>query len=87
MRVESHLDMHEQVVAGDDDGDVLPLVYDPVKIAEFWSRRPVAVTTRIVQLLSIAGGFLGGFLWDLANGKLAETEVGAALVQLLSFFL
>ncbi|EIE20315.1 ABC1-domain-containing protein [Coccomyxa subellipsoidea C-169] len=63
----------------DDADDCLPLVYDPAKIAEFWARRPVAVATRIVQLLSIAGGFLSGFLWDLANGKLAETEVKRAI--------
>lgn len=31
------------------DGEALPLVYDPEKIAAFWSRRPVAVTTRILQ--------------------------------------
>ncbi len=66
-----------QVEVGDDADDCLPLVYDPAKIAEFWARRPVAVATRIVQLLSIAGGFLSGFLWDLANGKLAETEVSS----------
>jgi aarF domain-containing kinase len=49
-------------------------VYHPDKIAEFWARRPVAVVTRIFQLLSIAGGFLSGFLWDLANGKLSHNE-------------
>ena len=64
------------MVAGE-DGDTLPLVYDPDQIALFWSRRPVAVLTRIVQLLSIAGGFISGFLWDLANGRLAENEVGS----------
>ncbi|BDA45558.1 Uncharacterized protein sll0005 [Coccomyxa sp. Obi] len=68
-----------EVDVGDDEDDRLPLVYDPVKIADFWSTRPVAVATRIVQLLRIAGGFLSGFLWDLANGKLAETEVKRAI--------
>lgn len=62
------------MVAGE-DGDTLPLAYCPEQIALFWSRRPVAVFTRIVQLLSIAGGFLSGFLWDLANGRLAQNEV------------
>jgi len=66
------------VEGGDDEDDFLPLVYDPAKIAEFWARRPVAVATRIMQLLSIAGGFLSGFLWDLANGKLAQTEVSCS---------
>lgn len=32
------------------DGEALPLVYDPAKIEAFWSRRPVAVTTRILQV-------------------------------------
>ena len=34
------------------EGDSLPLEYDPEKIADYWGRRPVAVTTRILQLLS-----------------------------------
>ena len=67
-----------QVAAGEGE-DALPLAYDPDQIAAFWSRRPVAVFTRIVQLLSIAGGFLSGFLFDLATGKLADNEVGHLL--------
>lgn len=58
------------------------MVYDPAKIAEFWARRPVAVVTRICQLLSIAGGFLSGFLWDLANNKLAENEVRLSFIYM-----
>ncbi len=34
-----------------DDADQLPLAYDPVKIADFWGRRPVAVIRRALQLL------------------------------------
>ncbi len=30
---------------------VLPLDYDPDIIADYWGRRPIAVTTRIFQLL------------------------------------
>ena len=60
--------------------DTLPLVYDPDQIAAFWSRRPVAVLTRIVQLLSIAGGFLSGFIFDLATGKLAVNEVSHSVL-------
>jgi len=33
------------------DGEELPLVYDPETIAEYWGRRPVAVTSRIFSLL------------------------------------
>lgn len=38
-----------QVDTDDDEG--LPLVYDPEKIADYWGRRPVAVVSRILQLL------------------------------------
>ncbi len=65
-----------QVEVGKDEDD-LPLVYDPDKIAEFWARRPVAVATRVAQLLSIGGGFITGLLWDLANGSFAKNEVCA----------
>lgn len=34
------------------DGDTLPLEYNPDLIADYWSRRPVAVLSRVVQLLS-----------------------------------
>lgn len=29
-----------------------------------------------LQLLSIAGGFMASLLWDFANGKIKEREVG-----------
>ena len=61
------------------DEDDLPLVYEPERIAQFWSRRPVAVATRVAQLLSIGGGFISGLLWDLANGSFARNEVSAIL--------
>jgi aarF domain-containing kinase len=40
------------VDVGGTDGEDLPLVYDPETITEYWGRRPVAVTSRIIQLLS-----------------------------------
>lgn len=40
-----------EVGTAGDFGDALPLVYDPEAIAAYWSRRPVAVVTRITQLL------------------------------------
>ena len=33
-----------------DDNDQLPLAYDPISIAAFWGRRPVAVIRRALQL-------------------------------------
>ncbi len=35
----------------DDPDDELPLTYSPELINEYWGRRPVAVTSRIFQLL------------------------------------
>lgn len=39
------------VQVDNDDGEGLPLVYDPEKIADYWGRRPVALISRVLQLL------------------------------------
>ena len=62
-----------------DDDDGLPLEYEPTLISEYWGRRPVAVFSRIVQLLSIAGGFLGGVGLDFLTNKSKENEVKRAI--------
>lgn len=54
---------------------VLPLDYDPDIIADYWGRRPVAVATRVVQLLGIAGGFLGGLALDFVQNRTQQNEV------------
>ena len=41
-----------EVDVSNDPNDRLPLVYDPDQINTFWSKRPVAVATRMLQLLS-----------------------------------
>ncbi|KAL0029176.1 hypothetical protein WJX79_000719 [Trebouxia sp. C0005] len=61
-----------------DDNDQLPLAYDPISIAAFWGRRPVAVIRRALQLLGIGWGFMARLGWDLAWGKLADNEVARA---------
>lgn len=61
------------------EGDSLPLVYDPDKISDYWGRRPVAVTTRIGQLLGIAGGFLSKLAVDFIKGDLEKTQVQRAI--------
>lgn len=38
-------------VTDDGEEESLPLEYDPELIADYWERRPVAVITRILQLL------------------------------------
>ncbi|MCO5548972.1 hypothetical protein L7F22_002436 [Adiantum nelumboides] len=60
-------------------GDTLPLVYNPETIAAYWRKRPGAVITRIVQLLSVAGGFLSGIASDILSKKLKENEVARAI--------
>ena len=67
------------VMMDNDEGEQLPLEYDPDVIGDYWGRRPVAVFSRIVQLLSIAGGFLGGVGMDLLTGKSKENEVRRAI--------
>ena len=54
---------------------VLPLDYDPDIIADYWGRRPVAVAMRVVQLLGIAGGFLGGLAFDFVQNRTQQNQV------------
>jgi aarF domain-containing kinase len=54
-----------------DVGDgVLPLYYDPVALKEFFSKRPLAVLTRIYQLTTVGGGVLLSAAIDSATGRL-----------------
>jgi hypothetical protein len=50
----------------------LPLVYSPEIISAYWGKRPGAVATRVVQLLSVAGGFISGIISDLIGDKIKE---------------
>ncbi|EPS72803.1 hypothetical protein M569_01954, partial [Genlisea aurea] len=68
-----------RLVEVDESSEFLPLVYDPDSIAAYWRKRPRAVATRIVQLLSVAGGFLSRLSWDLINSKIKENEVSRAI--------
>ncbi|KAL0388250.1 UNVERIFIED_CONTAM: hypothetical protein Sradi_2706800 [Sesamum radiatum] len=61
-----------RLVEVDESSEFLPLVYDPDSIATYWGKRPRAVATRIVQLMSVAGGFLSRLAWDLINNKIKE---------------
>lgn len=60
-------------------GETLPLVYSPDTIAAYWGKRPAAVFTRAMQLLSVAGGFLSGIASDILSKKLKENEVARAI--------
>lgn len=57
------------------EGDALPLVYDPDQIAAYWSKRPVAVMTRVLQLMGIAGGFISSIVGDLIAGNIERNDV------------
>ncbi|KAM0920451.1 hypothetical protein ACQ4PT_007507 [Festuca glaucescens] len=57
----------------------LPLVYSPEIISAYWGKRPGAVATRVVQLLSVAGGFISGIISDLIGDKIKENEVTRAI--------
>uniref|UniRef100_K4A6S7 ABC1 atypical kinase-like domain-containing protein n=1 Tax=Setaria italica TaxID=4555 RepID=K4A6S7_SETIT len=62
-----------------DNNKGLPLVYNPEIISAYWGNRPRAVATRVVQLLSVAGGFISNLISDLINKKLKENEVARAI--------
>ncbi|EEF44261.1 uncharacterized protein sll0005 [Ricinus communis] len=68
-----------RLVEVDESSEFLPLVYDPASIASYWGNRPRAVATRIVQLLSVAGGFLSRIALDVINKKVKENEVARAI--------
>ncbi|CAI0436772.1 unnamed protein product [Linum tenue] len=68
-----------RLVEVDESSEFLPTVYDPATISAYWGKRPQAVATRIVQLLSVAGGFLSRILWDVINNKVNENQVARAI--------
>uniref|UniRef100_A0A0A0LL41 Protein kinase domain-containing protein n=1 Tax=Cucumis sativus TaxID=3659 RepID=A0A0A0LL41_CUCSA len=68
-----------RLVEVDESSEFLPLAYDPASISAYWGKRPRAVATRIVQLLSVAGGFLSHIAWDIINKKIKENEVERAI--------
>ncbi|KAI9114956.1 hypothetical protein K1719_013969 [Acacia pycnantha] len=68
-----------RLVEVDESSEFLPLVYDPASISAYWGKRPRAVATRIVQLSSVAGGFLSRLLWDVINKNVKENEVARAI--------
>ncbi|XVF29165.1 hypothetical protein REPUB_Repub15cG0096400 [Reevesia pubescens] len=68
-----------RLVEVDESSEFLPLVYDPATISAYWGKRPRAVATRIIQLLSVAGGFLSRLAMDVINKKVKENEVARAI--------
>ncbi|KAJ0035648.1 hypothetical protein Pint_25347 [Pistacia integerrima] len=68
-----------RLVEVNESSEFLPLVYDPASISAYWGKRPRAVATRVVQLLSVAGGFLSRIAMDIVNKKVKENEVARAI--------
>ncbi|KAL4295391.1 hypothetical protein GQ457_12G001770 [Hibiscus cannabinus] len=68
-----------RLVEVDESSEFLPLVYEPASISAYWGKRPRAVATRIIQLLSVAGGFLSRLASDVINKKVKENEVARAI--------
>ncbi|KAK1395415.1 UbiB domain protein [Heracleum sosnowskyi] len=68
-----------RLVEVDESSEALPMVYNPDSISAYWGKRPRAVATRIVQLTSVAGGFLSRLAWDVINKKVKENEVTRAI--------
>uniref|UniRef100_A0A166H1J6 Protein kinase domain-containing protein n=1 Tax=Daucus carota subsp. sativus TaxID=79200 RepID=A0A166H1J6_DAUCS len=68
-----------RLVEVDESSEFLPMVYNPDSISTYWGKRPRAVATRIMQLTSVAGGFLSRLAWDVINKKVKENEVTRAI--------
>ncbi|KAF5199464.1 Activity of bc1 complex kinase 3 protein [Thalictrum thalictroides] len=68
-----------RLVEVDESSETLPVVYDPAVIAAYWGKRPRAVATRVIQLMSVAGGFLSRIASDVISKKVKENEVARAI--------
>ena len=73
-----------QVVETSGGEDSLPLTYDPDRLAEYFTRRPAAVATRIAQVIKTAGSWACGVVFDKLRGELeAGGDAEAAQVAKL----
>lgn len=72
------LEMRLVDVQGGDE-QTIPYDYDPVALQRFFSKRPVALATRIFQVLSVGGGLIFKTALDTALGRMSpELEVQRA---------
>nr|CAD1832884.1 unnamed protein product [Ananas comosus var. bracteatus] len=85
-KVRKQMEEDEQLVPAVNNSETLPLVYDPDIIASYWGKRPRAVATQIVQLLSVAGGFLSYLIWDLVNKKIKELFLLKASITFITIY-
>lgn len=63
-----------------DDGTGLPYVYDPKILKDYYSKRPLVVMKRLLQVISTGGGFFARTILDqvLGKGDDADLEVKRA---------
>lgn len=79
--------------SAEDEFDILPTVYDPIKLERYFGRRPTAVATRVWQIVSTSSSFMLTVLYDWLSGRLEEVEVARAaelrktIVSLGPFFI
>ncbi len=52
-----------------DGGTGLPYVYDPKALKEYFSQRPLVVLKRLVQVISVGGGFVVRKALDQISGR------------------
>lgn len=76
-----------------DETDRLPLIYDPIQLQRYFSKRPLASAQRLWQVLSVSSSYLFGVLTDLVTGNTEDIEVRRAaelrntIVSLGPFFI
>jgi len=67
------------VVEVDDDGEALPLRYDPDFLKQYFDQRPAVVYKRLGQIIGNTGPLLTKILIDVATKKSKENEVKRAI--------
>ena len=60
---------------GENAEDVLPTNYNAVLLEAYFKRRPVAVATRVWQVLSASSSYLAEVAWDYATGNTGNTTL------------
>jgi len=55
-----------------EDDKELPYDYNPTALKEFFSKRPGAIVTRILQLMTVGGGFMANVALDQLLGRLKK---------------
>jgi aarF domain-containing kinase len=58
--------------------DTLPLLFEPERLKAYFSKRPMAVFTRVAQIASKSSALAIGVAWDWATGNKEDIEVRRA---------